>query len=97
MDRHLDFDDIVNFIYADKLNEDTEKLARRVNSHIIGCPECRDIYRAVHDLYELGFEGGVAKVSEKIRDRVVVREQRSAAGVNDKQYRSDTEEEYYER
>ena len=72
MGEHLEFDDIVDFIYADKLDEHTELLAQKVYSHITQCDDCRKVYMTVYELYELGFEEGMVRVEDKIKEKMTM-------------------------
>ena len=67
MNQHLDFNEIVEFIYSD--NIDANKiLAHRVNSHIFNCKKCRQVYDTIYDVYELGFEKGIVEVNRNIKE-----------------------------
>lgn len=65
---HLTFEEIVGAIYADAPTPENLKLIGKVNSHVMNCPECYKIHKAVYDLYELGFEGGLDEVYRRINE-----------------------------
>ncbi|HCS73590.1 MAG TPA: hypothetical protein DIW17_06930 [Clostridiales bacterium] len=47
MKEHLSFDEIVNFIYANRIDKNYKLSATRINSHICSCMECYKMYDAV--------------------------------------------------
>lgn len=44
--KHLTFNEIMDFISVKKLNAETEEIINRVNLHIIHCEECRNLVRS---------------------------------------------------
>ena len=65
---HLTFDEIVNAIYAEEYTPENARLVAKVNSHVMNCPECDKIHKAVYEIYELGFEEGLDVVNERLRE-----------------------------
>lgn len=61
MDRHLDFDDIVDYINCRELSEKTIILAQQVNSHILKCDECRRMYNATLAFYDFAFDNSLGE------------------------------------
>ena len=52
MGNHLEFDEIVDYIWCEEMNPSTLVLAQRVNSHIAECEECRAQYNLLLDIYQ---------------------------------------------
>lgn len=50
--KHLTFNEIMDFISVKKLNEETEKIINRVNLHIAHCEECRNLVRQYQQIKE---------------------------------------------
>ncbi len=50
---HLNNNEIMDFIKIDKYNADTAELVRRINSHILCCPECAAKVKRAVRAYEL--------------------------------------------
>ena len=50
MSEHLTFDEMVNFLDTDVINEVSELLALRINEHISKCDECFNNYSALLEL-----------------------------------------------
>ncbi len=49
---HLTFEEILEFITFDEINEETLALAGRVTAHIVECDECRENIRAYQTIYD---------------------------------------------
>lgn len=50
--KHLTVDEIMDFVSFNKLDEKTVCLAKRVNSHIMNCAECRKKVAAFQEVYD---------------------------------------------
>ena len=53
MNKHLTFDEMVDFVYATKVTDDTIQLAQKVNSHIFTCKECREVFDSIRGVKEI--------------------------------------------
>ena len=65
---HLTFDEIVAAVYTEKLNPESTRLIARVNAHVMKCPDCFKTYKAIYEIYELGFEQGLDVVEERLKE-----------------------------
>lgn len=52
MEKHLDFEEIIEYIYCTELNPESAKLAQKVNSHLLVCESCVRLYRNLLQIYE---------------------------------------------
>ncbi|MGN0114784.1 MAG: hypothetical protein ACI396_05615 [Acutalibacteraceae bacterium] len=50
--KHLTVEEIMDFVSFDKLDEKTVSLAKKVNSHIMNCAECRKKVAAFQEVYD---------------------------------------------
>lgn len=55
MDRHLEFEEIVSYIKCRDLSDESVRLAQRINPHILQCKECKRMYDAILEFYEVAF------------------------------------------
>lgn len=53
MNNHLTFDEMVDFVYATKVTNETIQLAQKVNSHIFTCKECREVFDSIRGVKEI--------------------------------------------
>ena len=44
---HIDFDEIVKHAISDRIDSDYLELAARINRHVLTCPECFKMYKAI--------------------------------------------------
>lgn len=51
-EKHLSLRDVLDFVSATALNEQTEKNAILVTTHIRSCRECRDLVKEYQALYD---------------------------------------------
>ena len=47
---HLNFEDIVDAIYADEMTPDNMRLIHRVQAHVMKCDSCRHIYDTIQTI-----------------------------------------------
>lgn len=79
MTNHISFDDIEKCVYMEDITPDNMRLLHRVQSHLLKCSECRDVYdkmlrvKQVQDDIDAGIipEGYVAKKSEESKNAIV--------------------------
>lgn len=50
MTEHLNFEDIVDAIYADEMTPDNMRLIHRVQAHVMKCDSCRHIYDTIQTI-----------------------------------------------
>ncbi len=50
--KHLNVDDIINFVSLTELNEEALELSAAVNSHIRNCQKCLETVRAFQLIYD---------------------------------------------
>ncbi len=50
--KHLTVDEMIDFVSINKLDTESLSLAKRVNSHIMKCEECRTKLSAFQTLYD---------------------------------------------
>lgn len=50
--KHLTFDEIVDFVSFERLDDNSLNLASVVNGHICECQECFDIVKSLQLIYE---------------------------------------------
>ena len=50
MNKHVPFDELQKFVYADKLTPEIIKLGAKINSHVLVCSECAEQYDALLEL-----------------------------------------------
>lgn len=65
---HLTFNEIVDAIYTTELTPESARHIARVNAHVMNCPDCFKIHKAVYEIYELGFEQGLDVVNERLQE-----------------------------
>ena len=65
---HLTFEQIVDAIYSEGLSSENARRIARVNAHVMKCPKCFEIYKAVYDIYELDFDQGRDVVNERLKE-----------------------------
>ena len=49
---HIDFDEIVRFALCERIDNEYLELAARINRHILQCPECLKMYKAINSFCE---------------------------------------------
>lgn len=68
--KHLDVQEIIDFVSFGEINAETMQLAKRVNGHIRVCKECREkvqAYQMVYDeMQKIAMGGGTETVSYKV-------------------------------
>jgi len=52
MSEHLTFDEMVDFLKTYEVNDETLRMAYRVNEHISNCNECYIAYNTLFEQYE---------------------------------------------
>ena len=52
MNEHISFDDLQEFVYANKLTPALIRLGAKINSHVLVCTECAEQYDALLELRE---------------------------------------------
>ena len=65
--KHLTFEEIIDFISFQSLDENTVKLIQKVNGHICKCAACREKVKAYQTVAD-GFSGIADENSVQIRD-----------------------------
>ncbi len=71
MKEHLKFEDMIDFVYATDMSEETIKLAQKVNSHIFTCQECREVFQSIRYIKEQTDELILANMkSAQVEDKV---------------------------
>lgn len=53
MEKHIDFEDAVEYITCREINADSIKLAQKINAHILECKQCRKMYNTILEFYDL--------------------------------------------
>ena len=59
MEKHIDFEEIVEYLTCRELTTDSVKMAQKINAHILECNQCRKMYNAIHDFYDLAFNNSL--------------------------------------
>ncbi|MBQ4556449.1 MAG: hypothetical protein IJA60_02225 [Clostridia bacterium] len=63
---HLNFENVIEFVSFDKLNDESIKKSAEVNAHLAECEACRKIVRAAQLLYD--------EMLSECRDREIAKE-----------------------
>lgn len=72
MERHLDFEEVIEYIYCTELNPESARLAQKVNSHLLVCESCRRLYRSLLQIYEeVNLKEKIQYIDEEQRELLI--------------------------